>query len=157
MDVIKSIRTIGGLLGRYNPEKEPAAPDTASQGGTPAPLSVTVLFTGMDHTIAALRKAERLASGLDARILLLVPVVVPYALPLTEPPVRPDFLVRKLCGVMGHQPGTTGICVCLCRDLRQACREVLKPESLVMIGGRRRWWRTREQGIARELGEIGRA
>src|SRR5574341_597275 len=64
---------------------------------------VCVLFTGMENTLAALGKAEQLASGLDAHILLIVPLVVPYQLPLAQPPVSPDFLARRLCRVVRRE------------------------------------------------------
>ena len=113
---------------------------------------VTVLYTGMENTLAALRKAEELASGLDAHLLLAVPLVVPYKLPLTDPPVSPEFLVHKLSGSARH---SMDICICVGRDYRQVCGRVLKTGSLVVVGGRKRWWPTQEEHLACGLAAAG--
>jgi hypothetical protein len=39
----------------------------------------------------------------------------------------------------------------LCRDSSETLLAVLKPRSLVVIGGRRRWWPTREERLAKKL------
>ena len=50
-------------------------------------LNISVIFTSVEATLAALKKAGALASSLGARITLVVPQVVPYPLPLESPPV----------------------------------------------------------------------
>jgi hypothetical protein len=45
----------------------------------------------------------------------------------------------------------TNIQVCLCRDQWQTIRATLKPDSLVVIGGQKRWWPTEEQRLATRL------
>jgi hypothetical protein len=47
--------------------------------------------------------------------------------------------------------------VYLCRDRAEVVRSVLKPHSLVVIGGNRRWWPTREKRLARQLRRSGHA
>jgi hypothetical protein len=43
----------------------------------------------------------------------------------------------------------------LCRDRVETLRKVLKPHSLVVIGGRRSWWPTPENRLARQLRRSG--
>ena len=64
---------------------EPAAGEANSK------LNVAVIFTSIESTLSALRRAGALASRLRASITLIVPQIVPYPLPLTSPPVPPDF------------------------------------------------------------------
>jgi hypothetical protein len=65
-----------------------SAPPTATEG---ARLGVIVVFTTVESTVHALRKAGALATRLSAHITLVVPQVVPFPLPLTSPPVLLDF------------------------------------------------------------------
>ena len=54
-------------------------------------LNISVVFTSIESTLAALKEAGTLAYSLGARITLLVPQVVPYPLALETPPVLIDF------------------------------------------------------------------
>ena len=58
-------------------------------------LNITVIFTTVDATIAALKRASILAESLGARITLVSPQIVPYPLPLASPPVLLDFQERR--------------------------------------------------------------
>src|SRR5262249_2335981 len=64
----------------------------------PAPashLSIDVIYTTVEATLVALRRAAWLASKLSARIMLHVLQVVPYPLPLESPPVLLDWNARR--------------------------------------------------------------
>jgi len=54
-------------------------------------LNISVVFTSVESTLAAMKKAGALASSLGARIALLVPQVVPYPLPLDNPPIAREW------------------------------------------------------------------
>ena len=54
-------------------------------------LNIAVVFTSVASTLTALKEAGNLASDLGARIMLVVPQVVPYPLPLDTPPVLIEF------------------------------------------------------------------
>jgi hypothetical protein len=43
----------------------------------------------------------------------------------------------------------------LCRDRRSVLTAVLKPRSIVFIGGAKRWWPTPEMRLARKLSRSG--
>ncbi len=131
------------------PRVSPAAPQAADE--RERELRVTVVFTGIEQTLGALRTAGAMAADLGARIVVLVPQVVPYPAPLDSPPVSRAFLVRQLLTVAKESRVQTSIWVCVCRDRRTALSAALPPRSLVVIGGRKRWWPTREQRLASEL------
>jgi hypothetical protein len=114
-------------------------------------LNVVVVCSSMQETGAALRKAGTLARELGAQITLLVPQTVPYPLPLTSPPVLLDFAERRLRDLAGESPVAVVIRIYLCRDRFEALDMVLKPRSLVVLGGRKRWWPSAEKALARRL------
>ncbi len=121
---------------------------------TPGPLELNVLFTGMDSTAAALECAESLARDLRASIHLHAAIAVPFQLPLEEPEVSVLFLqekLRTLVAGMERERFQPKIHLYLCRDERRAISQVLKPNSLVVIGGRKHWWPTKESRMANAL------
>ncbi len=114
-------------------------------------ISVIVVFTSVESTISALKKAAALASQLGARITLLVPQIVPYPLPITSPPILRDFNEKRFRIIASASPVETKVQICLCRDRMEAVLKVLSPRSLVVIGGRKRWWPTAEKKLGRHL------
>ena len=114
-------------------------------------LDVVVVCSSMEATRTALRKAGTLASELNAQITLVMPQTVPYPLPLTSPPVLLDFRERRLRDLASESPVAVVIRIYLCRDRDEALDMVLKPCSLVVLGGRKRWWPTAEKALARRL------
>jgi len=101
--------------------------------------------------------AVGLASKLSARISLLAAHVVPYPLPLLDPAVRPEFLERSLLHLALSHDVETNVQIYLCRDSVETLNRVLPAGATVVIGGRKRWWRTAEQRLARALAHHGRS
>jgi nucleotide-binding universal stress UspA family protein len=141
------------------PEFAHASGGTANGAGRDAPqLRVNVLATTETRTIAALRTAADLAASLGAQITLIAIEVVPWQLPLQRPPVPVAFLERKLyrlvceAGIVGEE---VRIQLCLCRDQRDTLRKVVRPHSLVVIGGQNRWWLRRERNLGKFLSGLG--
>jgi hypothetical protein len=123
-------------------------------------LNISVIFTAVDPTLAALKCAGRLAGDLGARISLVVAQVVPYPLPLDRPPVSQEFSERRFRVIAGESRVETNVAVYFCRDRMATLKAVLRPHSLVVVGGRKRRWSrawapTREKRLARELRRAG--
>lgn len=118
-------------------------------------LEINIVFTHPRGTLAALRAAGKLALDLDARLNLLVAQAVPVFFPVTRPPVAVQFTERRLVELASQgAQGTleTAIRLYLCRDQKQTLLQVLPSKSLVVIGGRKRWWwPTQEAQLARAL------
>src|SRR5258708_36105484 len=129
------------------------SPDLESGG----PLQVNVLFTSTQATIAATKVAGKLAENLGARIRIIVPQVVSFTLPLSEPPVKPEFTGNRIRAILSQYPieADVDVQVCLCREKLNAPISVLKPHSLILIGGRTRFWPTEEYRLARGLRKRG--
>jgi hypothetical protein len=119
----------------------------AEAGG---PLEVNVLFTSTRATMAATKVAGTLSDNLGARIRIIVPLVVPYPLPLSEPQIKPEFTANRIRAMLSQYPDVD-VEVCLCREKVTAPISILEPHSLILIGGRTRFWPTEEYRIARGL------
>jgi hypothetical protein len=132
-----------------------ARPERPSETGGGARLGVVVVFTSVESTIHALRRAGALATRLSAHITLVVPQVVPYPLPLTSPPVLLDFSERRFRVIAAESPVDTTVRLYLCRDEMETLAAVLEPHSLIVLGGRKRWWPTWEKRLARKLRRAG--
>jgi len=126
---------------------------------TDSKLDISVVFTSVDATLAALKQAGELlgnqAGSLGGRITLIVPQIVPYPLPLSSPPVMVDFNERRLRVIAGNCRVETRVSIYLCRDALETLQSVLKPHSLVIVGTRKRWWPTAEKRLATKLRHFG--
>ena len=98
-----------------------------------------------------------LADNLGARIRIIVPQVVPFPLPLSEPTIKPEFTANRIHAMLSQDPIDTAVDVqvCLCREKLNAPISILKAHSLVLIGGRPRFWPTEESRFARVLRRCG--
>jgi hypothetical protein len=124
----------------------------AGEDGT---LKVTVVYTSDQATLSAMQEAAVLAGSLQARLTLVYPQIVPYPRPVTSPPVLPEFTERRLRALASQIPVDTEIHVCLCRDPEDALATELAPRSVVVLGGRKRWWPTAEKSLAQRLRRAG--
>jgi hypothetical protein len=118
-------------------------------------LNLDVVFTSVEPTLAALKKAGALASRLNGRITLVVPQIVPYPLPLRTPPVLIEFNEKRFRIIAGESPVETTVRIYLCREPLETLAAVLQPHSLVVLGGHRSWWPTAEKRLARKLRRAG--
>jgi hypothetical protein len=118
------------------------------------PLEVNVIFTDVQSTAAALNFAQSFARELGARISLRAAVAVPFQLPLDQPHISVAFLqdvMRKLVAQLEKDTFEPTVHLYFCRDRVRALSQVLRPNSVVVIAGRRRWWPTAETRMARAL------
>jgi hypothetical protein len=116
------------------------------------PLELNVLFTSGGATIAATKAAGKLAGDLGARIRIIVPQVVPFPLPISEPTVKAEFTAQRVHEMLAID---AEVRVCLCRDKVDGPVSFLKPHSVILIGRRRRLWRTETDRLARMLRGLG--
>jgi hypothetical protein len=118
-------------------------------------LEIAVVYTSVKATLNAMTRAAALATGLNARLRLVMMNVIPYPMPLDSPPVRRDFSERRLVEIASASPIETSVHLCICRQQLEALIALLRPHSLVVIGGRKTWWPTKEEKLARELRRAG--
>ncbi len=118
-------------------------------------VRVFVIFTSMNRTLKAMEEAAQLTKPLGARIEVLTAQVVPFPLPLNDPPVSLEFVVRHLEEMAAGFPQKIRVSAYLCRDPMEAYKRVLNRTCPVVIGIRKRWWPTRDRRLARKLRRAG--
>lgn len=132
----------------------PSVGGEGTEGHPPGRFEVNVIFTDPQATVAALKTAGALARDLGACIRVRAAISVPYTLPLDKPPVSVPFTERLLFDLvcrLGQSDIEPSIDLYLCRDQVETLLRVLKPNSLVVIGGRKQWWPTAERRMANAL------
>jgi hypothetical protein len=129
---------------------QPVVHDTPGDHGR---VRVHVVFTNTTETLEALKSAAALGAGVSAEIVLLVPLTVPYPLPLEEPPVSLGFACRRITDLASSISSDADLeaYIYLCRNPLETVLRVLRPHSLVMIGTGKRWFFNKSRRIARKL------
>jgi hypothetical protein len=100
-------------------------------------LAIHVAFTSERETVAALRQAATLTSGLRARLQIVAPQVVPYGVDLDQPPVTPEFTAAKMLRLAEEAGVDAGVHVVLCRDRVKGLESVLGAHAVVIAGEKR--------------------
>ena len=114
-------------------------------------IEIAVVFTDAPGGFAGMQLAEGLAQQLGASLKLIMPYEVHYSLPLEAPPVMTEYLESQLHDLAAITGMKVEAQVCLCRDKRIALNQVLPPNSLIIVGGKKRWWPTPAQKLAQAL------
>jgi len=118
-------------------------------------LEVFVIFLDASGAEAALQTADSLAQKLGARLRAVWPYEVPYSLPLTKPPIPVEFLEGQVRDAAAKTHLEVAAQIYLCRDRKTTLGLLLPPNSLIVMGGKRRWWPTPEQKISKALQDLG--
>ena len=119
------------------------------------PATIHVIATTFDGTAAALRAATPVASGQQARVVLLVPQV-PRA-EIEQSPLAVSLLIDRYDEVAKtlHQP----VLIRLCQDpdVTEAAKRMTPNGATVFIGGRASlFWPSAEERLAARLRRTGR-
>ena len=121
-------------------------------------LNISVVFTYQSSTrrSAALKQAGSFGES---------PQHAYYAGGAADRPAASSARQARRCLSIGTKIGfarsreqsavDTAIQIYLCRDRWEALFSVLKPYSLVVIGGKKRWWPTPESRLANKLRNAG--
>jgi hypothetical protein len=116
---------------------------------------IVVLYTGPKLTPVALDTAAQLTKGLDFHLVLLAVHIVPYPLQLRALGNIENHLAEQLQTVAAASSLPVAARIVFARDVSEAFRQAVRPESLVLIGSRKRWWRTWSDRWARDLAAQG--
>ena len=131
----------------------PATPGPAevcrppATGGSGQALRVSVLYTTHARTLAALRVVSQFGARLEVRARILIFQVMP----LNGRLVPPRYLEGIIQALARESPLRFNAQICLCRHSRESLRQFLPPHALIAIGGKKRWWPTREHLLATQL------
>lgn len=114
-------------------------------------LEIVVPFTGSEMTAKVMKAAAAMVQGLNASIKLVAVYVAPYPAELRCPAATEAHLAARL-GALAHEANLSAtVYLVVARDRDTAFRRALRPRSAVLLGTRKRIWRTREEALAREL------
>jgi hypothetical protein len=130
-------------------------PGSLQTDGFSGELDIVVPYTEWSITDALLKRAVALTAGLNARLTLVAVHTVPYAEPFGCPAAVHAHLVEQLVDLASRCPVPVNPQVVLARGSNEGFCHVLKPESIVLLGARKHWWRTREEKLARSLARDG--
>jgi hypothetical protein len=118
-------------------------------------LELVVPYTDPGLTRSLLRKAAALTSGLQARISLVAVHSVPFPADFRCQSSTHAFLVDTLTSLAAECPLPVDPQVVLARSRQEGFRYALHPESTVLVGSPRHFWRTSEERLARMLASDG--
>ncbi len=135
-----------------------ASLQTSGRAAHEQSFSVNVVYTDPAATALALQAAEALARDLQATIHLRAVVSVPRRLSIDNPPISTSFLVRLLRELVerfGSAARQYVLHIYVCRNRIDTLLRVLRPSSLIVIGGRRRIWPTAESRLSKAVAAAG--
>ncbi len=107
-----------------------------TENGPGLQFEVNVIYSTVESAPQALQMAGNLARDLGARPRFIVLRNVPYAFPLTQPPVSVAFTEERFAAIAENSgvKSEINLLICNCRDPRRAIAKLLKPHSLVVMG-----------------------
>jgi hypothetical protein len=115
-----------------------------------------VFSTTFDATRAALSAAIPLAKGSDARLIVIVPKIVSYTIPLDQHIDSTEFLMRRYRDLVREFDGEAQLRLCVCRRVDDVLRQVLPQHATVVVGGpARAWFPSGAMKLIRRLTELG--
>jgi len=130
-------------------------PIEASGAAEGAGFELTVLYTDRETTAAVLECAAELAAGLNATVVLAAVCVVPYQSPCGCPLSVRTHLVKRLTELANGCKLPVRAHLVLASSRSEGFQCFLVAQSTVLLGVRRRPWRTREEKLARKLADNG--
>jgi hypothetical protein len=114
-------------------------------------LEIVVPYTEGAVTGAVLNRAASLTAGLNVRLKLIAVHAVPFPADLECPAAVHAHLVEQLVDLASRCPLPVEAQVVLARSQDEGFRYMLKPESTVLLGARKHFWRTSEERLAKAL------
>lgn len=127
---------------------DPGSLGTESPAGE---MEVVVPYTEWSITKALLKRAAALTAGLQVRLNLVAVLAVPYPANFPGPTAMHRHLVDQLEDLSSQCPLPVQAQVVLARSREEGFRYMLRPDSMVLLGTRKRFWRTAEEGLAKTL------
>jgi hypothetical protein len=143
-------------LSRSAKRRQPS-PTPENQSAEFSTFALHIVFTTWPGTLAALQLAVAQSQLLEPRIIVWAFQQIPRQFSAGSPPVATEFLKRRLRALARKCCPKTDvqIRVCLCTNQQDCMKTAFPQEGVLMVGGRKRWWRTREEKMAGFLRSCG--
>lgn len=136
--------------------ERPRAPLAHPSALPERPLDLAVPYTNPALTAHTLAEAVKLAQGCQAAVTLIAVHVLPYPAPLECQEGIRQRREAELAAVVRTCPATVRVKLVFARDRDYTYLALLPKDSLVVMGVKHRWWRTRDERLARKLAADGR-
>ena len=120
-------------------------PGSLESTGPLEELEIVVPYTEWAVTGALLKRAATLTAGLNVRLKLIAVHAVPFPATFACQASAHAHLVEQLVDLVSGCPLAVDAQVVLARSRNEGFRYVLNPESIVLVGARKRFWRTAEE------------
>src|ERR1035438_6584660 len=130
-------------------------PGALAAGPGARELEVVVPYTEWALAEATLQRAAVLAAGLNVRVRLVAVHSVPYAVSFGCPAAVHAHLVEQLVDLASRCQFPVEPQVVMARGWVEGFQYALHPDSTVLVGTRKHFWRTREESLARDLARGG--
>ena|SRR5579871_2677100 len=127
----------------------------ANRGSEGRPLRVVVPYTDPVLATEALTAAAELARDVEAALILMAVHVLPFPTPLECQEGIRIRLENELATVARASRADVRVKLVFARDRGDAFLGLLPRHSLVLVGARKRWWKTREERLAKRLSAAG--
>jgi hypothetical protein len=126
----------------------------SAESQVPGRLRIHVIFTNPTDTRAALYAAVDIAAEMESEIAVIVPQIVPFPLPIDDPPVPLAFAseqIRRLAESVRTDHADLQGYIYLCRNPLDTLLQELPAHALVVIGARARWPFGKSKRLAKAL------
>jgi hypothetical protein len=130
-------------------------PGSIPMDGASDEMEIVVPYTEWSLTHALLKRAGELTAGLNARVTLVAVHTTPYPATFGCPATVHAHLVEQLVDLAGSCPLPVTPHVVLARCREEGFQFVLPPQATVLVGSRKRLWRTGEERLAHTLARDG--
>jgi hypothetical protein len=119
--------------------------------------TIEVVATTVEGTAAALGTAVPLAAGSEAKLVVVVPHIVPYPIEPGAPVESTAVFVKQYEDIVAELGGNARIEIVVCRRLEDLVDKVVERDATVVIGGPvGRWLTSPEERFANRLSRRGR-
>jgi len=130
-------------------------PGTLAADSAEGEIEIVIPYTEWSVAEALLKRAPVLAAGLNARLTLIAVHTVPYPADFECPTAVHAHLVDQLVDLASHSQLPVTPHVVLARSRDEGLSFAMKPQSVVLVGTRKHFWRTSEESLARSLARDG--
>jgi len=107
--------------------------------------AVSVVYTTVDATIGAARIASELANAMRVPLRVVHFRTVPRQVPVDQPDGLSPIETTAFFERLRAEGIAARVRVYLCRDEARTIPFAFRPNSIVVIGGRRSWWPTQAE------------
>ena len=118
-------------------------------------LEVVVPYTVAATAAKTLSAALAMIQGFESRVTLMAVHILPYPAPLEVSEGVRERLAAQLTAVARTVQAAVAVKLVFARDRDVAYRALLSRQSLIVVGTKDHWWRTREERFARKLASHG--